>query len=244
LRHIVGEFLEYRPGARRPFILDEAHRPAADMLVDLLERIGCGDPRRHDETARRDDLAERQQHFRIGLFQHPPEGAVVDDRKFILDRLDHLAHGLARRPSVDARHRIVGTHRLAVVEFEPGPQPERPDEAVRGHVLGLDHLALHLEVGVHAIQHVPDQEPGVARDVGGTPDRIEVGDVRMGHETQRPSGGALRDRRGRESARRGQDAGTGYRLQECSSVHEVHIPVTASHEVGYMTGAHVSPVAP
>src|SRR5262249_7735008 len=67
---IVGELLEHGPGARRPFILDEAHRPAADMLADLLERIGRGDSRRHDETARRDDLAERQQHFRIGLFQH------------------------------------------------------------------------------------------------------------------------------------------------------------------------------
>src|SRR5262249_48318227 len=102
---------------------------------------------------------------------------------------------------------------------------------------------LHLEVGVHAIQHVPDQEPGVARDVGGTPDRIEVGDVRMGHETPRPRGGALRDRRGRESARRGQDAGTCYRLQECSSVHEVHVPATASHRAASMIGAGVGAAA-
>jgi len=31
----------------------------------------------------------------------------------------------------------------------------------------------------------------------------------MGHETQRPRVGALRDRGGSESARRGQDAGAG-----------------------------------
>src|SRR5262249_24139624 len=52
------------------------------------------------------------------------------------------------------------------------------------------------------------------------PDRIEIGEIGLRHEAQHARGGALRDRGGRKSARRGQDAGTGYRLQECSSVHE------------------------
>ena len=130
-RHVAVEFLEHGFGARRPFVLDEAHGPAADIFIDLLERIGGGDPCRHDEAARRDDLAERQQHLRIGLLQRPAEGAIVESRKLVLDRLDHLAHGIASGPSIDAGHGICGTHRLAVMELERLPQPKGPDEAVR-----------------------------------------------------------------------------------------------------------------
>ena len=36
-------------------------------------------------------------------------------------------------------------HRLAVVKFEAGPQPERPGQAVRGNFLGLHHLPLWLQ---------------------------------------------------------------------------------------------------
>jgi len=47
---------------------DEAHRPAADIFVDLPERVGGGDPRRHHE-ARPGGVTERQQHFRIRLLK-------------------------------------------------------------------------------------------------------------------------------------------------------------------------------
>ena len=100
--HVVGESLEAGTGAWRPLLLEETHRAAADILGDLLERIGRCDAGRHDEAARRADLAERQQHLRIGFLQRPAEGAVVDGDELVLDGLDHLAHGVACRPAVDA----------------------------------------------------------------------------------------------------------------------------------------------
>jgi len=130
-RQVAREFRERGTSARQPFVAQEAHRPAADMLVDLLEGIGRRDARGHDETTRRNDLAERQQHFRKGLFQTPSEGSIVERNQLVLDGLDHPAHRLARRPSVDARDRVRGEHRLAVVELEALPQSERPGEAVR-----------------------------------------------------------------------------------------------------------------
>src|SRR5215468_8011736 len=83
--------------------------------------------------------------------------------------------GLARGPAIDAGHRILGAHRLTVVEFERVTQPESPDEAVRRDLFGLDHLALDVERGVHAVEHVPHQQAGVAGDVGRGPDRVEIG---------------------------------------------------------------------
>ena len=82
------------------------------------------------------------------------------------DGLDHQAHRIARRPAVDARHRVFGQNRLAVVELEPRPQPERPGEAVRRHLLGFDHLALRPQLVVHAVKHVPHHAPSVAHDIG------------------------------------------------------------------------------
>ncbi len=34
-RHVIGKSFECRPGPREPVAPDEAHRPAADILVDL-----------------------------------------------------------------------------------------------------------------------------------------------------------------------------------------------------------------
>ncbi len=44
----------------------------------------------------------------------------------------------------------------------------------------------------------------------------------MRHQTQNARGGALRDRRRRQGARAGECTGAGCRLQECSSIHELH----------------------
>jgi hypothetical protein len=145
----------------------------------LFERVGRRDPRRHDEAAGGADLAEREQHLRVRFFQDPAEGAVVDGNEFVLDRLEHLAHGIARRPTGEARDRVLRQHRLAVVKLEPGPQAECPSQAVRRHLLSLDHLALRLQGGIDAVKHVPDQQAGVARDIGAVPNRIEIGEVRM-----------------------------------------------------------------
>ncbi len=100
-RHVVGELLEGGERARLPVAAHELHRAGADVLLDLLEGIGLGDALRHDEAAGRADLAEREKHFRIWLREHPLEGAVVDGGELLLDRLEHLAHGVARGPARD-----------------------------------------------------------------------------------------------------------------------------------------------
>jgi len=129
--------------------------------------------------------------FWIRLLQYPAERAIVDGDKFLLDSLDHLAERIARSPAIDAGDDIPGRDRLAVVKFETGPQAEGPGEAVARDFLGLDHLALDFKSGVHAIKCVPHQHARVAGDVGGSPDRVEVGEVRMRHKTHGPRRGAL-----------------------------------------------------
>src|SRR5262249_41047859 len=68
-RPIISDFLERRLGARRPFLLDEAHGATADMLVNLLVWVGRGNASWHYEAARCADLAQRQQYFWVGFFQ-------------------------------------------------------------------------------------------------------------------------------------------------------------------------------
>jgi hypothetical protein len=207
--------------AGHPFTPDEAHRPAADVLVNLLEWIGRGDPSRHDEAARRAYLGEGEQQFRIRLFQEPAEGAVVNGDELVLDCFEHLAHWIARRPAADAGDRVLSQHRLAIVEFEPGPQPECPGQPVRRHLVALDHLALRREVGVHAVKHVPDQDAGVAGYVRGGPDRIEVGEISMGGKAHGTGVNTLRNRRCGKFAHDRQGASTGSGREECASMHDV-----------------------
>ena len=218
-RCVVTEFLEHRFRARYPFVARKAHRSAADIVADPPERIGRGDACRHDEAARGTDLAERQQHLRVGLLQGPAKGAAVHRDELVLDGLDHLPDQVAHRPAIDARDRILGEHRFAIVELEPSPQPEGPSQAVRGHLFRFDHLALRLEVGVHAVEHVPHQEPGIARDIGRGPDRIEIGEVCVRDQPQRPRRSALRYCGRCKSARPRERARGGRGFQECASIH-------------------------
>ena len=98
---IVGELLEHRLGARHPFVCGRSFiGPAADIFVDLLERIGLGDPLRHDEGASACcSCRARAASSGYGFLQHPLEGAVVDRDELLLQRLEHQAHGVARRPA-------------------------------------------------------------------------------------------------------------------------------------------------
>src|SRR5215212_1190382 len=213
-RHVVGELLEHRLCARNPFALGELHRSRADILVDLLERIGLGEALRHDERHRRRVLGERQLHLGIGLREHPAEGAVVDGGELLLDCLEHEAQRIARRPARQARDHVLGAHRLAVVEFEAGTKLEGPGQPVVGGLLGFDHLALRLQLVVEAVERVPDERRGVADDVLGAPDRVEIGKVRLRHEAQRPRRGALRDGRRRKAAAARDDARRAHALQK------------------------------
>jgi hypothetical protein len=50
---------------------------------------------------------------------------------------------------------------------------------LRRDLLGLDHLALGFERAIGAIKGVPDQHGGVAHDIVGVRDRIEIGQGRV-----------------------------------------------------------------
>jgi hypothetical protein len=162
----------------------------------------------------------------------------------LLDLLGHQTHVVARLPSRQTRHDVLREHGLAIMKLESSSQTERPNESVRRGFLALDHLATRLKLVVDAVKHVPHQRGAVAHDVLGVPDRIEIGEIGLRHEAQHARGGALRDRGSGKRVSCGEDAGAGYRFQERPSIHEAPIPVTANHQVGYMTGARVSPVAP
>src|SRR5262249_34229757 len=153
-----------------------------------------------------------------GLLQDPAERAVVDGGKLALDRLDHLAYGVACGPAVYAGDRVLGQHRLAVVEFEARSQPEGPGQAIARHLFGLDHLTLRLKLGVDAIKGIPDQQAGVARNIRGCPNRIEIGKVSMRYQPHRPRRGALRNGRSSKPTSGGEGANTRGRLKEGSSV--------------------------
>ena len=227
-RRVIGKFLEHRLGAGHPFALGELHRARADIFGDLLERVGLGDALRHDERAGRAVLAQCQQHLRIRRLQRPFEGPVVDGGQLVLDRLEHQAHGIARRPARQARHHVLAQHRLAVVELEPRPELKGPDQPVIGHLLGLDHLALRLQRGVEAIEGIPHQRGGVAHDILGPPDRIEIREVGLRHKAQGARRSALGKRRHRKAARRRQAAYPGQSLQHSPAIHGA-LPVLGCH---------------
>ena len=80
---------------------------------------------------RRVVLAEREQHLR----DRASDSTHLKVRSStavssLLQGLDHQAHGVAGAPAGEARHHVLGQHRLAVVELEAGPQLEGPGQAV------------------------------------------------------------------------------------------------------------------
>ncbi len=229
-RHVISECLEHCSCPRHPFASHEAHRPRADIVGDLTEWVGRGDPRRHDKAARRCVLAQRQPQLREGLAQYPAEGAVIDGGEFVLDSLDHVARRIAHRPAFDAGDRVAREHRLAVMEFETRPQAESPGEPVRRHLFGFDHLTLQPQLVVDTVQHIVDQRPGIAHHIGRSPDGIEIGQVLPGHKAQRARRGALRDG-GNCKARGGRG---GRHLQECPAVHRATLALMRFSRLSYL----------
>ena len=220
-RHITGESFESRLGARHPLVLHETHGAAADIFGDLLERVGLGDALGHDEGDRRTDLAEREQHFREWLLEHPLHRAVVDRHELLLDAPDQESHLVARRPTLEARGDVLGQHRFAVVEFESRAQTEGPGQAIGGNLLGLHHLPLWLQLFVHTIERVPHHAGGVAHDVLRAPDWVEIGEIGLRHEAKRARGSTLRNCRGRQSSRCCQSTCSCDGLQERPAIHNL-----------------------
>ena len=122
--------------------------------------------------------------------------------EFVLDGLDHLAHG-----SRAAQRLMLATASLASTgspswNFSPG-RSRNVQMRPSGDTSSASTIwRCGCELAVDAVKHVPHQQPGIAGDVGGAPDRIEIGEIGMRHEAQRARRGALRDRRGGKAAGR------------------------------------------
>ena len=221
-RDVAREFLEHRGCARHPLVLAEGERAGADILADLLERIGRGDALRHDEGAGRAALAERVEQFCERLFQSQPERPVVHRFHRVQPGLDHLTHVVAHHPAREAGDAVAGADRLVVVEFQAGAQFEGPDEAVGRHIRALAHLRLRHEVAVHPVERVVEQHRGVAHHVERGPDRVQVGQIGLRNETQHLGIGCQRQPwRSQTTRRRERTRGS---LQESPTIHRLLQP--------------------
>src|SRR5262249_41232096 len=94
------------------------------------------------------------------------------------------------------------------------------------NLLRLDHLALRLQLRIDAVEHVPDEYAGIAGDISGRPDRIEIGEIGVRHQAQGARVDTLRDGRGGETAPGGEGDGAGGRFDEIPAFH--HAPPMSS----------------
>ena len=215
--HVTIELFEHRERTRHPFRYRKFHRAGADDLGNRLERIGFGDPLRHNAGDRRIGFAERQQHLRERLVQPKTKRAIVQSLQRVQTRFDHLAHGVARHPASEAGNHVARQNRLAVVKLQPCTKLEGPGPAVIGDLMALRHLRLRVELTVDAVQRVPNEQRGIADHVLGAPDRVEIGEVRLGDELQQLGAGGCCEGRGGQSA--GGRHGGGRALQKVTTVH-------------------------
>ena len=107
---------------------------------------------------------------------------------------------------------VARQHLGVVVEHQVGAQRDAPGLAVVLADGALGHLRLRLVVAVEAEQRVEYQEAVIARLVGRGPDRIEHGEVGLGHELQYLRGFAAGD------GGRGEHGGGGGK--ECAAAHD------------------------
>jgi hypothetical protein len=82
------------------------------------------------------------------------------------------------------------------MKFQSRAQAERPGQAVGRDLFGFRHLALRLKLLVHAVERVPHHGGGVAHYVLRAPDRVEIREIGLRHETKCARRASLRERRG------------------------------------------------
>ena len=223
-RDVAGEFLERRHRAGHPLVALEAHRAGADILVDLLERIGLRDALRHDEQHRRAALAQREQQLRVRLVQPEAEGPIIDRLQRVEPLADRQPHRrIAHHPAGDAGDHVARQHRRAVVERQPRAQPEGPGLEVGADRMPLDHLRLRFKPVIDPVQRVPDQQGAVAHDILRGPDRIEVGQIGLRHKPQHLVARRARQPWHGKSARRGKRT-RGGGLQKIPTLHRLFSP--------------------
>ena len=194
------------------------------------------DPLRHDEAAGRAGLAEREaaasgraSSATSGRCGRPPPTSSFWTAR------EHLPHAgrAASSAWMEATTSFASTGSLSwkrrpsrrrKVQVRPSAETSSPST-----ICGCGSSCL-----VHAVEQVPHHRRGVAHDVLRAPDRVEIGEVRLRHEAQRPRRGALRQGgrgKARGAERRGGGAGRGF--QEAPAIHPILLP-TAGHPPGFV----------
>ena len=187
-------------------------------LGDGLEGVGLGQPLRHHRGEVAARLAERVRQQGKWFFQSEHDGLIVRRRQFIGVAEQGLAKRIALAPALDGSDAVPREHFLTIVPGQSVAQRQRPALAVIfGHMAG-QHLRLRLVGAVDAVQCVKDHKPVVARDVRGSPDRVEDRRVRLRDEFQHTLIRGTGDTGCSEV--RGDSGGTG---QECAAMHRVSL---------------------
>ena len=68
------------------------------------------------------------------------------------------------------------------MEGQPVAQPQVPSQAAIFYYMAFDHLRLSVEFRVVPVKRVVDCQSKVAGNVGGSPNRVERGEVGVRHE--------------------------------------------------------------
>ena len=211
--HVAVEFLVDGPRAGDALARLEAERTASHHLGHLGVGVRLGQPFRHDRQHVEAGLPEGDRQQREWQLHAEENGLVVRCAELVRIGHDRLAERVALGPALDAGDAVARQHRRVVVEPQTVPQHELP-LAVRLNAVA--HLRLRLELAVDREQRVEDGHAVIARDVGGRPDGIEDGRVRLGNESQRLRVGRFGNVGSRESQ-------SGWRenrgLQERASLH-------------------------
>jgi hypothetical protein len=155
-RHVVGVLGVDVLRILHQLVGHELERAGADVVGDRRAWIDVGVLLAEDVQRLGAHLRHRVQNRTPGLLEGEREGTVVDHLQ-VHAVLDHdQAVGVLRSPALDRGDRVLGCHRRAVVELEPGAEAEGVDQPVGGERVALDHLRLWPLVLVHAVQRVVD----------------------------------------------------------------------------------------
>ena len=185
-RLVVSEPVVDHLRSHNPFLRVEPEWPAADHLGHLRERVRPGQPLRHHGGEVAGRLAERVRQQRERRLQAELDGLVVGRRQLVGKRQQRLPIRVPLAPALDRGHAIPRQHRASVMEFQPVAQRDPHQLAVVLDRHAVGHLRRGHELTVQGEQRVEHHVAVIARHVGGGPDRIEHGQVRLRHELQHP----------------------------------------------------------
>ena len=133
------------------------------------------------------------------------DGAVIGGGKLSRRAHQDLAEAIAAGPALDARHAILGTHGFTIMPAQAIAQADFHELAVIFNALAFRHLRARLQRAIGAIKCIKHAIAMRGDDGAGAEDRVQIGECRLRHETQRPRAAGLRRSGARQ--RRGQGGG-------------------------------------